>query len=108
MPDLSSLAHWSASIKAESLSLFYASRDADVGCATRWLLEFALAYAMSPISLVPDAVPLLGYADSQILVPTLLWLARWFDFEKNVDKLARSPVRFWVFLTFQETKVVSC
>ena len=77
MPDLSSLAHWSASIKAESLSLFYASRDADVGHATRWLIEFALAYAMSPISLVPDAVPLLGYADSQILVPTLLWLARW-------------------------------
>ena len=35
----------------------------------------AVAYALSPIDLIPDFIPVLGYFDDLILVPTGLWLA---------------------------------
>ncbi len=43
--------------------------------AARWLLWAALAYALSPIDLIPDAIPVFGHLDDVLIVPLLLWLA---------------------------------
>ena len=43
--------------------------------AARWLLGLALAYAVSPVDLIPDFIPVLGHLDDVLLVPLLLWLA---------------------------------
>lgn len=43
--------------------------------ASRWLLAAAIAYALSPIDLIPDWLPLVGHLDDVIIVPALLYLA---------------------------------
>ena len=41
----------------------------------RFLLGLAVGYALSPIDLIPDFVPVLGYLDDMVLVPALVILA---------------------------------
>jgi uncharacterized membrane protein YkvA (DUF1232 family) len=43
--------------------------------ASRLLLGAAIAYAASPIDLIPDFIPVIGHLDDLILVPLLIWLA---------------------------------
>ena len=42
---------------------------------TRVLLGAALAYAVSPIDLIPDWIPVVGHLDDILVVPLLVWLA---------------------------------
>ena len=46
--------------------------------AAKWAAIAVLAYALSPIDLIPDFIPILGYLDDLLIVPAGLWLAlRW-------------------------------
>ena len=43
--------------------------------AAKLLAVFVVAYALSPIDLIPDFIPVLGYLDDLLLLPGLIWLA---------------------------------
>ena len=62
-------------LKREVLALYYASLDPAVGCIPKIIIAVALAYVLSPIDLIPDFIPVVGWLDDLIIVPTLIWLA---------------------------------
>ena len=62
-------------LKAETLALYYVARDPRVPWYARLFVTAVVAYALSPIDLIPDFVPVLGYLDDLILVPLGIMLA---------------------------------
>jgi uncharacterized membrane protein YkvA (DUF1232 family) len=63
------------SLKAEVYALYLAYRDPRVPLFARIFAACVVAYAFSPIDLIPDFIPVLGYVDDLILVPLGIALA---------------------------------
>jgi len=42
----------------------------------KWLLRAAIAYAISPIDLIPDFIPVIGHLDDVVIVPALVVVGR--------------------------------
>jgi uncharacterized membrane protein YkvA (DUF1232 family) len=42
---------------------------------SKWLLAGAIAYLLSPIDLIPDFIPVVGYLDDLVIVPGMIWFA---------------------------------
>lgn len=57
-------------------ALWLAARDARTPWAARLLALLVAAYALSPIDLIPDFIPVLGWLDDLLLVPAGIWLVR--------------------------------
>jgi uncharacterized membrane protein YkvA (DUF1232 family) len=63
-------------MKREILALYYAYRNPNVDWWRKAWLLLVVGYALSPIDLIPDFIPLLGYLDDAILLPMGIWVAR--------------------------------
>lgn len=61
-------------LKRETLAVMLAARDPRTPLAAKVLAALVVAYALSPIDLIPDFIPVLGYLDDLILVPLGIWL----------------------------------
>jgi uncharacterized membrane protein YkvA (DUF1232 family) len=64
-----------ARLKLEVLALYLAARDPRTPWYARFLVAAVVAYALSPIDLVPDFIPVIGLLDDLILVPIGIALA---------------------------------
>ena len=62
-------------LKAETFALYLAARDPRTPWYAKLLVAGIVAYAVSPIDLIPDFVPVLGYWDELILIPAGIALA---------------------------------
>lgn len=69
------LRDWARAVKRESLALYYAARDARTPWYAKLLAGAIVAYALSPIDLIPDFIPVLGLLDELLLLPGAIWLA---------------------------------
>ncbi|WP_263317001.1 YkvA family protein [Marinobacter sp. R17] len=62
-------------LKADTLALYLAARDPRTPWLAKAVVAIVVAYALSPIDLIPDFIPVLGYLDDIILLPLGIALA---------------------------------
>jgi uncharacterized membrane protein YkvA (DUF1232 family) len=89
------LREWARSLKRDSVMLWFAMRHPDVPLLAKAVCAMAVGYALSPIDLIPDFIPVLGYLDDVILVPALIWLAIRL-LPGTVIHAARSDAEVWL------------
>lgn len=63
------LGQWAKSFKRQTLVVYFAARDPRTPLLVRMLAVLVAAYALSPIDLIPDFIPVIGYLDDLILLP---------------------------------------
>lgn len=73
----SRLKEWARAIKRDVLALYLASRDPRVPWYAKALAIAVAAYALSPIDLIPDFIPVIGLLDDLILLPLGILLVVW-------------------------------
>ena len=66
---------WARDLKRDGVALWIAARDPRVPWFAKALAAAVAAYALSPIDLIPDFIPVLGYLDDLLIVPAGIWLA---------------------------------
>ncbi|WP_139489588.1 YkvA family protein [Brevibacillus dissolubilis] len=69
------LKSWARTIKRDVYALYVAYRDERTPLLAKLVAVCVVAYAFSPIDLIPDFIPILGYLDDVILVPLGILLA---------------------------------
>jgi len=69
------LKHRAQALKRETHALYLAARDPRTPWHAKLVIAIVVAYALSPIDLIPDFIPLLGYLDDLLLLPLGIFLA---------------------------------
>jgi uncharacterized membrane protein YkvA (DUF1232 family) len=71
---LDKLTRWAKVLKADVLALWFCRTHPDTPAGAKILAIVIAAYAFSPIDLIPDFIPVLGYLDDLVLVPLGIYL----------------------------------
>ena len=94
-------------LKNELPAIFMTLKDKETPLFAKVLAGITVAYALSPIDLIPDFIPILGYLDDIIILPCMVWLTihclpkelldKNRDLAKNVWKNGKP--KKWVYAT---------
>jgi uncharacterized membrane protein YkvA (DUF1232 family) len=92
------LRRWARAVKRDVVALSLAARDPRVPWHAKLVAAAVAAYALSPIDLIPDFVPVLGFLDDVIVVPLGILLAIRLvpadvmaELRAEADRLAERP-----------------
>jgi uncharacterized membrane protein YkvA (DUF1232 family) len=86
-------------LKNEAFAVYLAAKDPRTPWYAKALIFFVAAHTFSPIDLIPDFIPILGYLDDLIITPGGLWLtvklvpAEVLEEAREKAKQARGPER---------------
>jgi uncharacterized membrane protein YkvA (DUF1232 family) len=90
-------------LKRDTLAVWYASLDRRTPWYAKVLAGLVTAYAFSPVDLVPDFIPVLGYLDDLILVPAgialvlrLIPVEVMEDARRKAEVASAKPVNWWM------------
>ena len=72
---LQTLKAWARALKSEVAVLYFVVRDPRTPVAAKFIAALVVAYALSPIDLIPDFIPVLGLLDDLVLLPLGIALA---------------------------------
>ena len=62
-------------MKLQLSALYIASKDPAMPKRAKWLIVIVVAYALSPIDLIPDFIPIIGYLDELLILPLGIYIA---------------------------------
>ncbi|KHO14465.1 hypothetical protein NT90_15485 [Acinetobacter baumannii] len=79
-----SLKEWAKRLRKQIIILWFASRHPQMPWLPKVIAVVAVAYAFSPIDLIPDFIPILGFVDDAIILPILIWLVLRFTPEQVI------------------------
>lgn len=95
---MSGMKGWIRAVRRDVLALWIAARDPRVPWPVKLFAAAVAAYALSPVDLIPDFVPVLGYLDDLIIVPAGLFLAVRLipidllaEFRAQADRMSARP-----------------
>lgn len=95
---LERIKQWARTIKRDVIALWVAARDPRVPWYAKALAATIAAYALSPVDLIPDFIPVLGYLDDLVIVPVgILLVVRlipaplMMEFRAQAAEIARKP-----------------
>ncbi len=116
------LKEWARAAKRDGIALYLAARDPRVPWGIKAFAAGVAAYALSPIDLIPDFIPVLGYLDEIVLLPVAVALIARFidpavmtDLRAQAEQLAARPasrwgalivVAIWIAVTILLTRLV--
>jgi uncharacterized membrane protein YkvA (DUF1232 family) len=90
---------WAREIKRATIALWLAGRDPRVPWYAKLAALVVAAYALSPIDLIPDFIPILGYLDDVIILPVGILLtvklippALMAEFRAEAERRTERPV----------------
>ncbi|MDD9908647.1 MAG: YkvA family protein [Ahrensia sp.] len=66
---------WARAVKTDIVALYIAAKDPRTPSLAKFISIAVVAYALSPIDLIPDFIPVLGYVDDLLIVPLGILLA---------------------------------
>ena len=66
---------WAVSLKNNIFALYVALKDKRVPKLAKIIIGLVVFYALSPIDLIPDFIPIIGYLDDLLLLPLGIWVA---------------------------------
>jgi len=92
---LQSLKDWAKHLKKQIIMLWFASKHPQMPWLPKIIAVVAVAYAFSPIDLIPDFIPVLGLLDEALILPILIWLAVRFT-PKHVILEAEQQAKDWL------------
>ncbi|TPI47675.1 DUF1232 domain-containing protein [Mesorhizobium sp. B2-9-1] len=75
MSAFASAKQWARKIKRDVVALWIAARDPRVPWYAKATAGAVAAYALSPVDLIPDFIPIIGYLDDLVIVPVGIMLA---------------------------------
>jgi uncharacterized membrane protein YkvA (DUF1232 family) len=82
-------------LKQSLPALYFAYKRKDVSIAAKMLLLFIVIYMLSPIDLIPDFIPVLGYLDDVIILPVLIYFALKLIPEEIMAECGREAAGLW-------------
>ncbi len=104
---MSRLKTWAHGIKRDVVTVYFAARDPQAPMGARLLAVLVASYALSPIDLIPDFIPVLGYLDDLLIVPLgLLWVMRLMpdavlaDARRKAEQLLEKPRSIFAAVVF--------